>query len=99
MDEQNQQAETTAEAKRSGGFAHYLGWAFMMVVLYVLSFGPVFLMMVNRKVTPAWGGALYVVCVPWTWAYEKTPLHKPIGMYMHLWCPRTFDKKGDIIPT
>jgi hypothetical protein len=99
MDEPTQSAQPTEEVSRSGGRAHYLGWAFMMVVLYVLSFGPFYLTAVNRRLTPAWAGVASVVYNPWQWAYYKTPLHKPLGWYMHLWCPRVFDKKGDVIAT
>jgi hypothetical protein len=37
-----------------------------------------------------------VFYMPWTWAYNGTPLHKPLGLYLHLWLPKHFDKKGDM---
>ena len=32
---------------------------------------------------------------PLYWAYNETPLHKPLGMYMHLWVPIAFKKNGE----
>jgi hypothetical protein len=34
---------------------------------------------------------------PLEWAYYNTLLHKPLGLYYHLWIPSTIDNKGNII--
>ncbi len=34
---------------------------------------------------------------PLGWAYNKTLLHKPLGLYYHLWIPSVIDSKGNII--
>jgi len=35
------------------------------------------------------------IYAPWTWAYNNTPLHKPFGMYLHLWCRDIYDRNGE----
>lgn len=97
-----EQAETREETKYSRGFGSYALWAGVVLVLYVLSFGPV--AMIGRKLEPT---GLFrshprffelihrPYYAPLGWAYYKTPLHKPLGMYMHLWCPQSFDKHGE----
>lgn len=91
MNEPNQPTEPTAEAKRSRGLAGYFVWGFGVVVLYVLGCGPAMMLsdkgIVSKKVM--------VVYKPLGWAYLTTRLHKPLGMYMHLWCPERFNKLGD----
>jgi hypothetical protein len=32
---------------------------------------------------------------PLRWTHLNTPLHKPLGMYLHLWLPDEFDKDGE----
>jgi hypothetical protein len=32
---------------------------------------------------------------PLEWAYNNTPLHRPLTMYFHLWDPEDFDKNGE----
>ncbi len=32
---------------------------------------------------------------PLGWAYIRTPVHKPLGMYFHLWDSENFNKYGD----
>jgi hypothetical protein len=92
MDEPTQPAESTAEAKRSRGFASYCVWGFGIVVLYILSSGPA-MMLSDKGVVST---KVMVIYRPLAWAYLETRLlHKPLGMYMHLWCPNRFNKQGD----
>jgi hypothetical protein len=84
--------ETKAEEKHSRGFMSYVGWAGVIVLLYFLSFGPVFLIIFKTSFPSYYLDVLYQ---PWIWVYEETPLHKPLGIYMHLWSPDYFDKNGD----
>jgi hypothetical protein len=92
-------AETKEEAKRSGGFGIYLIWVCAALVVYVLSVGP-FLMMAQKGISMKRGdvarSCLDTVYAPLGWAYQKTPLHKPLGTYFHLWSPKRFDQNGDI---
>jgi len=75
----------------------WLWWLGGILFLYVLSTGPV-LMMVERGLIrsgqPGWRAA-GIVYWPVSWAYQKTALHKPFGMYWHLWAPRLIDSKGN----
>src|SRR5438105_4651707 len=95
-------AETREETKHSKGFGSYALWAGVVLVLYVLSFGPV--AMIARKLEPKGvfrSHPRFFELIhrpyygPFVWAYNKTLLHKPLGVYMHLWCPQSFDKHGD----
>ena len=94
MDEPTQPAEPTAEAKRSRGFAGYFVWGVGLVVLYLLSMGPVDWMGAKGMLGPTAYRILYYVYQPWEWAYLRTPLHKPLGMYMHLWSPELYERTG-----
>ena len=38
---------------------------------------------------------LAVLYTPYGFLYEKTPLHRPLGMYLHLWRPDVWDTKGN----
>jgi hypothetical protein len=100
MPEAAQPAPETDE-KKSRGLGSYVVWAFVAVMVYVLSSGPAMWFIVRNipNRTPA---ALKVefLYFPLEWAYENTPLRKPLGIYWHLWCPGLFDKSGGIpVPT
>ena len=82
------------ETKHSLNWGSVLGWAFSILLLYILSFGPVW-RLANRGhllSSQAFFGAFYK---PLIWAYIQTPLQKPLGMYLHLWNPDDFDKNGE----
>jgi hypothetical protein len=96
MDEPTQSAEPTTEAKRSRGLASYLVWGFGIVVLYILSFGPAVFLQISGTLGPSTYAVYFYR--PWNWAYRHTPLHKPLGIYLHLWAPSFYDKNGDTIP-
>jgi hypothetical protein len=89
-------AETREETKHSRGFGRFVVWVGTILVLYVLSLGPLAMLaeMMQKRNQPL-PGWLYGLYIPVTWAYEKTSLHKPLGMYFHLWCPSKFDKDGE----
>ena len=95
MDEPTQPAEPTAGAKRSRGFAGCVVWGFVIVVLYFLSAGPVYFIWIKGGCSYSALPVLSKIYAPWNWAYWHTPIHKPLGMYMHLWCPERFNKLGD----
>jgi hypothetical protein len=90
-------AEPTEETKHSRGFGRYAFWAGVVLVLYVLSWGAA-LKMAEKRVFES-GSAVYgfikIVYIPLGWAYEETSLHKPLGIYLHLWRPQRYDKNGD----
>jgi hypothetical protein len=99
MDEPAQPAEPRGEAKRAGGFASYIAWGFVLVVAYLLSAGPATrvtsLYMAPYPAYMASPGASFYFFAPWRYAYWRTPIHKPLGMYMHLWLPEVFSRNGD----
>ena len=98
MDEPTQPAEPTAEAKRAGGFAGYFVWPFVIVVLYFLSAGPLATMLWKRPLSKSAFRFIGGFYTPWRLVYLHTPLHKPLGMYMHLWNPQMYDSAGDVNP-
>lgn len=87
-------AETREETKPSGGFGIYALWAGVILVLYVLSLGP-FLTMERKKVWQSRPAVFRSLYRPLIWGYRETPLHKPLGVYLHLWLPQEYDKTGD----
>jgi hypothetical protein len=95
------QPETTTpiEEKHSFNWQAFILWPFLILVLYVLSLGPVEMMTARGIISSAPGDSvnelLYGFYTPLRWAYGHKPLHKPLGMYLHLWAPRLFDKNGD----
>jgi hypothetical protein len=98
MDEPNQPAEPTTEAKRSRGIAGYVVWGFGIVVVYLLSAGPIAKADEKRMFSPSMREVVFsYVYAPWTWAYVHTPLRKPLGMYLHVWVPSQFDRQGEPI--
>jgi hypothetical protein len=44
---------------------------------------------------PAYG-ILKVIYAPWEWVHWHTPFYRPMGMYMSLWVPDTFDRDGRV---
>src|ERR1700733_15163011 len=100
-----EQPETTAPvgSKHSFYWRLFILWPFVILLLYFLSFGPFWLILekgrinaanqfepVNQFVLEFYG--------PLQWAYDETPLHRPLGMYLHLWASSLFDKNGDFTP-
>jgi hypothetical protein len=86
-------AETREETKHSRSFGSYALWAGVIILLYGLGLG-FSVRMVGKGgwQAPTWIVSLYS---PVNWAYNNTLLHKPLGLYLHLWCPQHFDTKGE----
>jgi hypothetical protein len=91
--EEAQDAQETSS--RSFGWS-WIIWPGLLLLLYVLSTGPV-VMMVNKKIirSKTLLGIVAVVYSPMEWAYDNPALHKPLGVYLHLWVPQKFDTKGN----
>lgn len=90
-------AETREETKHSRGFGRYALWAGVVLLMYFLSMGPyVALDYKSWQGRPSWLSFFDTLYYPLYWAYGRTPLRKPIGLYLHLWCPQAFDKDGYI---
>jgi hypothetical protein len=82
------------EEKKSINWSAFILWPFLVGILYVLSSGPVVMVARQRGINRV-APSLIKFYEPIEWAYEKTPLRKPLGMYAHLWAPESFDKNGD----
>jgi hypothetical protein len=95
MDEPTQPAEPTAEAKKSRGLGRCIKWASAVVMLYLLSYGPVARMYDKGMIGKTGTRVLKVIYEPIGLAYDTTPLKQPIGMYLHLWCPKHWDSWGN----
>jgi hypothetical protein len=85
--------EDASEIMRRGWFWSLAMWGGGALALYFLSVGPV-ARLTARQLVPL--SAMNAIYAPLGWMYEKTPLHKPIGIYLHLWMPDEFDAKGDV---
>ena len=96
MDEQPESTATVG--KHSFNWQAFILWPIVIVLLYVLSFGPVFRMEIKGtiRLNNQFCNNFYE---PIAWAYWNTQLHKPLGMYFHSWVPEVFDKNGDNRPT
>jgi hypothetical protein len=66
------------------------------VMVYFLNFGPVARMNQKGMLGPTASRVAATIYEPIPLAYYKTPLQKPIGMYLHLWCPELFRPNGDL---
>jgi len=75
-----------------------LCWFAGVIVLYVLSIGPVLRITENMNISNPHPAAQFFTHLykPIEWAYANTFLHKPIGVYYHLWVPDTIDKDGNV---
>jgi hypothetical protein len=87
-------ATTTAKEDKHSFNWGLIVWPLVILILYVLSIGPVWMMMDKEYISlpVAFQMKFYG---PWFWAYQKTPLHKPLGKYLHLWDSRIFDGNED----
>jgi hypothetical protein len=84
-----------AGTKRSFFWTYFVLMPVVVLILYMLSIGPVAMM---SKKGSIWPKSQFVrnLYIPLGWAYNETPLHKPLGMYMHLWLPERYEKNGDL---
>lgn len=76
-----------------------LCWLALIVALYVLSIGPVMKITDKMNISNPHPVARFFTTFykPLELAYAKTLLHKPLGLYYHLWIPGSIDSKGNII--
>jgi hypothetical protein len=92
--------ETPPEPTPPVGTKRSFFWIFfilspgMILLLYVLSYGPVLMMVGKGRIMPN-NQFVTKLYQPLIWAYDETPLHKPLGLYLHLWVPQWFDKNGN----
>ena len=71
------------EAKHSRGLGSYVVWAFMVVMVYVLSIGPTLALCYRGKLN----SKVMVIYKPLPWAFSGNALCKPMVRYLEFWCP------------
>jgi hypothetical protein len=84
--------ETTTVGKNSFNWWAWILWPFIIVLLYLLSHGPISRAVGAHSRHERFLDAIYA---PWMLVYAMTPLHRPLGLYMHFWMPEYFDKNGE----
>ena len=82
------------EDKHSFSWRMIILWLFVILLLYVLSIGPVLRMVTKSKISYP-SKFLIAFYMPLNWAYETKTFHKPLGTYLHLWVPERLDKNGN----
>lgn len=87
-------SEVVAEGKHSRGWEVLVVWPALAFLVYVLSSGPVVRWDKPLSTSRTWP-LIEAFYRPIAWAYTSTPLHKPLGMYFHLWDPTVFGKDGE----
>jgi hypothetical protein len=107
MSETAQPTPETDE-KKSRGLGSYVLWAFVAVMVYVLSSGPYMALCgFDRKRylphtrPPGLRLTFYIgrtIYGPLIWTYYHSPgFHSVLGMYWHIWSPDFFRRNGDDI--
>ena len=93
MDEQTETA-TPKDEKHSINWG-FIVWPVVILILYVLSSGPVMMMGAKGRIAPE-NKVVLMFYSPFGWAMDVTPLGKPMRIYYHLWAPKHFDKNGEV---
>ena len=89
------ETSTPNNAKHSINWGALFLWPVVILILYAFSIGPA-VMITDKSDLGQYNKLIGKYCFPYAWAWHSTPLHKPLGMYLHLWVPKHFDKNGDI---
>jgi hypothetical protein len=71
-------------------------WPFGIVLIYFLSYGPIDRIRMESDSSGRSNHVIDTVYTPWSWSYDHPPLHKPLGLYMHLWVPNKYDEHGEL---
>jgi len=82
------------EEKFSFNWRLFILWPVMILLLYVLSNGPIQLMREKGSIQ-ADNKLVLDFYRPLDWAHDYTSLHRLLGMYFHWWVPDWYDKDGD----
>jgi hypothetical protein len=85
------QSAPESDEKKSRGLGSYVVWAFVAVMVYVLSSGPTQWLGVKQVIGPM---EVFALNRPLYWLYSHTPIKTPLGMYWHLWCPQVYAANG-----
>lgn len=88
-------ADEPPQDKHSYSLFGIFAWFLAALVVYIVSTGPVVWMTQNGYVSTN-NRLLERFYGPLDWVYDQKFLHKPFGMYLHLWLPKRFNEKGEI---
>jgi hypothetical protein len=89
------ESQEQEKGRSRGVVGTWMFWLGCAVLIYVVSAGPAAMLFMEDSLgngTPR--RAVEVLYWPLACAYQKTILHKPLGMYLHLWAPELFDRHG-----
>jgi hypothetical protein len=75
--------------------ARLMSWLAVIFVAYILSAGPVAMMDGRGCLGFTTSRAVSLFYKPFALFYEHTFLHRPLGMYLHLWSGNQYDDEGD----
>ncbi|MDB6121741.1 MAG: hypothetical protein JWQ71_734 [Pedosphaera sp.] len=81
--------------KRTFNWWRLIGWLFAPLFVYFLSAGPVAMLDGRGFLRITTCEAVIAFYKPFSWAYDRTALHMPLGMYLHLWSSNQYDQDGD----
>src|SRR5438128_1191326 len=82
----DESTETKPETKRAGGFAHWVYWFVVVVLLYVLSIGPVAGIRSRIKGFGKNGDkAIFIIYTPLRPLFAWAPLNVPFMLYIEWW--------------
>jgi hypothetical protein len=93
------EVEIQTKSSRRRRVSFLICWAAGILVLYILSTGPLVLLkdrMIIRDGS-ALDQVLEFVYWPVEWACDNTRLEKPLGHYWHFWAPKLYDSKGNLV--
>jgi hypothetical protein len=97
IDPSNAEVPHKRERSSRDVFWVILCWVGVAVMLYVLSLGPVMLVVQKKSISP-FSSTYHVLGTfywPIEWAGKKIPMLKPpMGKYLHLWAPELYDRNG-----
>jgi hypothetical protein len=85
---------TPPEERHSISWGALFLWPFVILLLYVLSVGPLVMLSDKGAISPSKYSKLDKLYWPVLWLDRHTPLHKPFWMYLSLWSAR-FDENGN----
>lgn len=81
-------APTEPEDKGSFPWGRPILWLCFLLMVYVLSIGPVAMLDDRGYLNSRAGQYLEMIYLPLFWAHDKTFLHKPLDVYVSLWTRR-----------
>ena len=84
------------ETKHSRGLGSYVVWAFVVVMVYVLSSRP--MLKIAHNSSPNTHRLLVNVYSPLIWLCNHTLLETPLWGYWKLWLPDVYDRGPGFMP-